>query len=106
MATETKESLPTKIGLREAVTAAERYFHGLYQPNLVANVLLEEVEEKDGEWLITLGFDTERIVQESLSALLGPLSKRKELVRVYKTFVVAANSGSVRAMKMHPSLPA
>ena len=104
MATQTKEPAPTKIGLHQAVAAAEKFFHELYLHS--SNLLLEEVEEKDGKWLITLGFDTERTVQESLPALLGPLSKRREMVRVYKTFVVDANSGSVRAMKMHPSLPA
>jgi hypothetical protein len=104
MATETKEPTPTRIDLHQAVAAAERFFRKLYPQ--ASNLLLEEVEESEGKWLITLGFDTERLIHESLPALLGPLPSRKEMVRVYKTFIVDAASGSVRAMKMHPSLPA
>ena len=106
MATDTKEAVPSKTGLREAIAAAHRSFRELYGSEIPipANVLLEEVEERDGKWLITLGFDTERLVHEPL----GPLAmapKVKEMVRVYKTFVVDGKSGTVRAVKMHPPLP-
>jgi hypothetical protein len=104
MATETKQPAPSKIGLQEAIAAAERYFRELYHSTSISNLLLEEVEEKDGKWLITLGFDTERLVHGPLgSLLLEPM--RQELIRVYKTFVVDSKSGTVRAMKMHPPLP-
>lgn len=98
-----KEPPPKKIDLHQAVAAALRFCSSVYP--FASNLLLEEVEEKSGDWLITLGFDTERITQEPIPAFLGPGAKRKEFVRVYKTFVVDGQSGAVRSMKMHPSLP-
>ena len=102
MPSETPESQDTKIGLRDAVSAAERFLKELY-PSSIQNVLLEEVEERAGEWLITFGFDTGRIVQQSIPGTLLTLPNRQEMTRVFKTFVVDAGTGKVRAMKIHPS---
>lgn len=94
---------PTKIGLHDAVAAARRFLDELYGLGSVDNVLLEEVEEKASEWLITFGFDTRRIIHESIPGTIISLPKREEMARVFKTFVVDSASGKVRAMKIHPS---
>lgn len=106
MATTTPETAPAKIGLREAVNAAHLFLIELYIGASIHNVLLEEVEERTDEWLITFGFDTQRVVDPSLTSLALALPKREEMTRVYKTFVVDAQSGKVRAMKIHPSATA
>jgi len=102
MPAETPEPQNTKIDLRAAVSAAERFLKELY-PSSIQNLLLEEVEERAGEWLITFGFDTRRIVHESVPGILLSLPKREEMTRVFKTFVVDSASGKVRAMKIHPN---
>ncbi|PZR77058.1 MAG: hypothetical protein DLM73_00680 [Chthoniobacterales bacterium] len=106
MASETPETPPSKIGLHEAVAAAKRFFTELYGVGGVGsidNVLLEEVEERADEWLITFGFDTRRVVHESIPGLIMSLPKREEMTRLFKTFIVDAHTGKVRAMKIHPS---
>jgi hypothetical protein len=103
MASKTPETPHTKIGLHEAVHAARLFLNELYALSTIENVLLEEVEERSNEWLITFDFDTRRFVHESIPGILLPLPKREEMTRVFKTFVVDSASGKVRAMKIHPN---
>jgi hypothetical protein len=103
MSSQTPETAKPKIGLHEAVAAAQAFLTGLYSTSKIENVLLEEVEERPTEWLITFGFDTPRFVRESVPGILLSLPKREEMTRVFKTFVVDSASGKVRAMKIHPN---
>lgn len=92
-----------RIGLRQAVAAARKFLDDLYAHGSIDNVLLEEVEERSDEWLITLGFDTKRVIHESLPGLIMSMPKREEMTRVFKRFIVDSTSGKVRAMKIHPN---
>lgn len=103
MSSQTPETAKPKIGLHEAVAAAQAFLNGLYSTSRIENVLLEEVEEKPTEWLITFGFDTPRFVRESVPAIFFPSPKREEMTRVFKRFIVDSESGKVRAMKIHPN---
>lgn len=103
MSSQTPETAKPKIGLHEAVAAAEAFLSGLYSTSRIENVLLEEVEERSSEWLITFGFDTPRFVRDSVPNLLLSFPKRQEMTRVFKTFIVDSESGKVRAMKIHPN---
>lgn len=103
MPSDTPNPIPTKIGLHQAVSAARGYLDELYGIGSIDNVLLEEVEETSDHWMITFGFDTRRIVHESVPGILLSLPKREEMTRVFKTFVVDSASGKVRAMKIHPN---
>lgn len=104
MSSKTPETAQPKIGLHEAVNAARVFLTDLYSSSRIENVLLEEVEERSTEWLITFGFDTPRFVRESaVPSLLLSFPKREEMTRVFKTFIVDSESGKVRAMKIHPS---
>jgi hypothetical protein len=103
MASKTPETAPLKIGLHEAVHTARAFLTDLYSTSRIENVLLEEVEERPTEWLITFGFDTPRFVRESVPSLLLSFPKREEMTRVFKTFIVDSESGKVRAMKIHPN---
>jgi|SRR5882724_4639627 len=103
MASKTPETAQSKIGLHEAVRAAQAFLNELYSFGSIDNVLLEEVEERSDHWLITFGFDTRRVVRESLPGLLA-IPPKQETARVFKTFVVDSASGKVRAMKIHPNV--
>lgn len=103
MSSETPETAQPKIGLHEAVNAAQAFLNDLYSSSRIENVLLEEVEERSTEWLITFGFDTPRFVRESVPGLLFSFPNREEMTRVFKTFIVDSESGKVRAMKIHPN---
>jgi len=103
MASKTPEAPPVKIGLHQAVAAARGLLDDLYAPGSIDNVLLEEVEERSDEWLITFGFDTRRVIHESLPGLIMSMPKREEMTRVFKRFIVDSASGKVRAMKIHPN---
>jgi hypothetical protein len=102
MSSKTPDPSDTKIDLHQAVSAAQQFLNELY-PSKIDNVLLEEVEERGGEWLITFGFDTHRNIHESLTGILLSLPKRQEMTRGFKTFIVDSESGKVRAMKIHPN---
>jgi hypothetical protein len=106
MPSEAPEAPPSKISLRDAVVAAQRFLNELYVFPPIYNVLLEEVEERADEWLITFGFDTQRVVDPSITNLALALPSREAMTRVYKTFIVDSDSGKVRAMKIHPSATA
>ena len=105
MSKEATQQGEKKMDLSAAVNAALKFFRELYPSGSVLNVLLEEVEEREGNWLITLGFDTDRIVNEPMLAGLKVTTPLQRMLRVYKTFTVDAKSGKVRSMKMHPPLP-
>lgn len=97
----TIETRPNPLDLKRAVTLATDFCRQLFPDTHASNVLVEEIEERpDGQgWLITLGFDTLRVVRAPNTFLL-PTMSREEMTRVYKTFMVDSASGQVTSMKI------
>lgn len=92
------------IDIKEAATAAENFAKELLDGDLVG-LQLEEVElsEDDQYWRITLGWIDPLTLKDPLNPAKGlahALSGYRNLPRIYKTFIVDANSGIVRAMKI------
>ena len=74
------------IIVKEAVRKAAEYFEDLYHGQF-KNVLLEEVEQSDGYWLVTLGYD---VVPDVFSQLSG----------IHRRFKVDGETGEVVSMKI------
>lgn len=92
------------IGIKEAASAAESFAKELLDGDLVG-LQLEEVElsEDDKNWRITLGWVDPMAFHDPLNPAKGlarALTGYRNLPRVYKTFIVDADSGQVRAMKI------
>ncbi len=99
-ATKSAEGHAKKIGAKQAVAAALKYFGEFFPHPTHRNVLLEELEESEDEqyWLVTIGFDFERPVNAlggKMADIFGTPPHRK-----YKTFKVSATSGKVTSMKI------
>jgi len=77
------------IFVKEAVKKAAEYFEDLYHGQF-KNVLLEEVETKEGYWLVTLGYD---VVPDVFSQLSG-------IRRRFKVFTIDGETGEVVSMKI------
>ena len=77
------------IVVKEAVRKAAEYFEDLYHGQF-KNVLLEEVEWSDGDWLVTLGYD---VVPDVISQLSG-------IRRRFKIFKINGETGEVMSMKI------
>ena len=88
------------IEIKEAVAAAKEFAKEVFDEGELRNLRLEEVEfnEAGKVWRITLGWLESSIQQNPL--LAGMLSNPSALPRVYKTFVVDADSGQVQSMKI------
>lgn len=91
------------IDLRNAVKAAYDYLRSLQDMmgHQLENLRLEEVElsEDKNFWLITLGFDGNFIINNSMAvAALGMSTQERR--REYKLFKVNSQSGEVEAMKI------
>jgi hypothetical protein len=78
------------IGIKEAVQKAADYFTDLY-PRRFTNVMVEEIEQTDGDWLITLGYDD---VPDVFSQLA------KKTTRRFKLFKIDGETGDVISMKI------
>ena len=81
---------PGQVGMKDAVSAAMKYFRELF-PN-VSNLMLEEIEQsEDGKyWFVTLGYDSNR--------RKGPLDFGQ--ARTYKTFSIDSASGKLKSVKI------
>jgi len=77
------------ITVKEAAQKAVSYFTDLYA-NQFRNVLVEEVEQSDGYWYITLGYDLPSVI-----AQFGGKAPRG-----FKTFKIDAGTGEVVSMKI------
>jgi hypothetical protein len=77
------------INVKEAVQKAAEYFADVY-PNKYPNVLVEEIERTNGDWLITLGYDI-----PDISALLS-----RKPTRHFKLFKIDGQTGEVLSMKI------
>lgn len=81
------------IDVKKAAQIAAEYFASLYDPDTFSNLLLEEVDMTQDErfWLITLGYSDR--VPPSMVAFRDP-------ARNYKTFMIDAETGAVKSMKI------
>jgi hypothetical protein len=77
------------INVKEAVKKAAEYFSDLYGSQF-DNVLVEEVEETDGCWLVTLGYDVVPTVFSQVSGIR----------RRFKVFKIDGETGEVISMKI------
>ena len=77
------------ITVKEAARRAVAYFTELYG-NQFGSVLVEEVEQSDGYWHITLGYDLPSVI-----AQFGGKAPRG-----FKAFKIDANTGEVVSMKI------
>jgi hypothetical protein len=89
------------IDVKQAIQIARHYILDLYEPQTLQGPLLEEVERSDDEqyWLVTFGFDTDRLTLESSRGISIPIVRPK-YVREYKTIKVRAETGDVESMKI------
>jgi hypothetical protein len=79
------------VTVKEAAKKAIEYLLDLNRENLsFANVLVEEVEQTDGHWLITLGYNA-----PSILAQFGGKGNRD-----FKIFKVDRQTGEVVSMKI------
>ncbi len=73
-----------------------------------ANLMLEEIEESEDreQWLITLGFDTPRVLRKNPTGLGSILAGHsvEQPERVFKRFAIDQKTGRVLSMKIR-SLP-
>jgi hypothetical protein len=92
------------VDVKEAVAAAKNYISELYADEHVSNLGLEETEhdERNGIWLITLGFsrlwNTPRSRAQEVLENLGAVSSLK---RSYKVIAVS-DGGNIISMKNWP----
>jgi hypothetical protein len=88
------------IEIKDAVTAAMEFARGVYDDSELRGLRLEEVETDpvDQTWKITLGWVEQDY--HSNPFLGGMLTQPSALPRVYKTFLVDANTGRVQSMKI------
>lgn len=98
------EPVRNTMGLKSAVALAIDFCRQIYPATTASNILVEEIDEKsDGSgWLVTLGFDTTRIVRPP-APFFTPALPREEMTRIYKTFMVDSQSGRVVSMKIRES---
>ena len=77
------------ITVKDAAKKAVEYFSEIYG-NQFGNVLIEEVEQSDDYWHITLGYDLPSVI-----AQFGGKAPRG-----FKTFKIDAKTGLVVSMKI------
>ena len=88
---------------KEAVNKALVYVAGLYPPNQLAEMALEEVRLSDDErdWRITVGFRALSARQKTVTGDLFPVAGTDTVVKVpreYKEVLVDGASGEVKSM--------
>jgi len=89
------------ITVKDAIKAAQDWAREIYPEKDLKHLRLEEVEfsEDTRAWNITLGW-LEPAIRSNGFALAGINGQIQKLPRVYKTFKVDAENGTVRAMKI------
>ena len=88
------------MDLRTAVDTANNAIRQLYPPDMLEDLLLEEVERREvspsrSYWYVTLGFDR---IRRNTEETAGILPKRVDY-RTYKQFQIDDESGEVLAMR-------
>jgi hypothetical protein len=84
------------LDVKNAVAVAKTYVADLFRDQGADSFLLEEVEfeESNNQWLVTISF----LRQSSRTTLTG--NPMPGFERVYKTVVVDAASGNVKALRI------
>lgn len=72
------------IDVKTAVRLGEKYIRDIYGPFALNSLLVEEIELVDDCWLVTFGWDTDRLGTQ----------------RTYKVLKVRASDGEVLSMKI------
>jgi hypothetical protein len=97
------------VEIKQAVDAATQHLTALYSNP--RGVQLEEVYLSDDEsaWLVTLSFLAQADEEEIFAGPYGVVAQyrtellgKKRLVRIYKSFEVDGEKGTVRSMKIRP----
>jgi len=87
------------------VATATQYFQSLYSPNVLSDVLLEELEMSDDErsWSVTLSALLPLSKEESeiaMNPIVQVLGKPPQRRRVYKVFTIDDHTATVKSMKI------
>jgi hypothetical protein len=89
------------IDVKKAVSFAMQAIHDFYEEQELTDLALEEVEQTDNQWLITLGFlvPNKNPIRNNVFAMAAAADERL-YIRKYKIFAVDAESGKVIYMKI------
>lgn len=92
-----------QIDVRSAVIAAKQYFENIkdMMGDSINNILLEEVELSENKkfWYVTLGF-SRPVAKNEKSLIPDAISLVTKTEREYKMFIVDAETGEVKSMKI------
>ncbi len=102
------------VDVKQAVKAASEFVKGLYEPDELVDLALEEVELSNDEtnWLVTIGFTrrlTEPISETVVRSAGSPFGwlansqseqSQKYAIREYKIIRVDATTGDAKSMKI------
>lgn len=89
------------IDVKQAVQRAFEHARALYEPQELQNLRLEAIEyyDREGEWKITVGFDTGSSIRKKTGMDLFP-ETTYEPQRVYKEFYIDEENGDMKKMLM------
>ena len=93
---------PMSIDIKSAVQSARQHALGLFEPEALPNLALEEItfDELQNQWLVTLGFDSpHQIKRKTNGPSLFPTIE-EEVQREYKQFHIDATDGHLVSMTM------
>jgi hypothetical protein len=94
------DTLQDRIGAKDAVDAAFRFFRELFGGTKTSHVLLEglEYDERDDRWRVVIGFDTGRHKETNGSLLATMGQKTTEPISELRTIYVNARDGTFVSM--------
>ena len=89
------------ISVRDAAAAALAFATDLLGDSL-SHLRIEEIALSNDErsWKVTLGWDETAVTRVSSLANAFPVGSLEKIPRVYKLFLVDAETGKVRSMQM------
>jgi hypothetical protein len=99
MASSVKVESAKRLTIKKAVDVAIKRFLEVFPEFANSRVMLEEVEETDRFFLVTLGYDVEKKqlpnYMGNLATIMGAAIERK-----YKTVTIDAETGRVSSIKI------
>jgi len=89
------------IDVKKAVSFSMQAIHDFYDKQELTDLALEEVEQTDNQWLITLSFlvPNKKPNKNNMFAMAA-VADEKQYIRKYKIFAVDAESGKILYMKI------
>ncbi len=81
----------------EAIRKAKQWLASTFADEHIANIGLEEVRWRDGNWEITLGFNRSWDQEDTLAQVLGSIAHRNR--RDYKLLVVSGIDNLIVEMR-------